>query len=54
LFCLESRRISFQVRFATPSEVTMMLGFMRFFVLNALKTLYSARKDSVVIVLEYS
>jgi len=46
--CLESKRISFQIHFATSSKVMMILRLMRSIALNTLRTLYSARGDSVI------
>jgi len=48
LLCLESKRISFQIYFAIPSKVMMILRLMRSIALNTLRTLYSTRGDSVI------
>jgi len=58
LFHFKSGRVSFQICFVTPSEVMMVLGFVRAIAFDTSRTLYSARKSSVtlfptILVLEY-
>jgi len=47
LFIFKSRRVSFQIRFATPSEVMIVLRFVRAIAFDAPRTLYSVRKSSM-------
>ena len=58
LFCFKSRRVSSQICFATPSEVIIVLRFVRAIAFDAPRTLYSARKSSmislpIILTLEY-